>query len=156
MRSGDEQGDEEDDERKKTGGIGLEDHTREEGEKDGEGKGKEGRGKRGIEGCVGNTPMILIGSLSREIGCEVWGKVEVSFFLSFGFSFFLLGGGGGGLSCLFIYLSVWLGGFCGYCLVLFVEGEGCGDGGRCWHWMAYDVLVGREGEREREEVFYLG
>lgn len=52
--------------------IGLEDHTRP--------LHTNGRDERrgGIEACVGNTPLIRIGSLSRETGCEILGKVEVS------------------------------------------------------------------------------
>lgn len=81
------------------GWIGLEDHTasRRQGIKDEvvveveEGEKGKGKGKRGgIEECVGNTPMIRIGSLSRETGCEVWVKVEVSGIFLFFFGFWLL------------------------------------------------------------------
>lgn len=64
-----------------------------EGEEKGKGKGK-GKKRGGLEDTVGNTPMIRIGSLSEETGCEVWGKVEVSLFFVF-FSSLVL------FSCLF-------------------------------------------------------
>lgn len=32
----------------------------------------------GIEGCIGNTPLIRIKSLSEETGCEILAKTEVS------------------------------------------------------------------------------
>jgi Cysteine synthase len=38
----------------------------------------------GIEGCIGNTPLFRIKSLSDETGCEILGKAEVS---SFGTSY---------------------------------------------------------------------
>ena len=31
----------------------------------------------GLEGCVGNTPLVRIKSLSAETGCEILGKAEV-------------------------------------------------------------------------------
>ena len=31
----------------------------------------------GIEGCIGNTPLFRIKSLSDETGCEILGKAEV-------------------------------------------------------------------------------
>ncbi|KAJ5818200.1 Cysteine synthase [Penicillium riverlandense] len=31
----------------------------------------------GIEGCIGNTPLLRIKSLSEETGCEILGKAEV-------------------------------------------------------------------------------
>lgn len=31
----------------------------------------------GIEGCIGNTPLFRIKSLSEETGCEILGKAEV-------------------------------------------------------------------------------
>ena len=31
----------------------------------------------GIEGCIGNTPLVRIKSLSEETGCEILGKAEV-------------------------------------------------------------------------------
>ena len=31
----------------------------------------------GIEGCIGNTPLFKIRSLSEETGCEILGKAEV-------------------------------------------------------------------------------
>lgn len=34
----------------------------------------------GIEGCIGNTPLFRIKSLSDETGCEILGKAEVSSF----------------------------------------------------------------------------
>lgn len=32
----------------------------------------------GIEGCIGNTPLFRIKSLSQETGCEILAKAEVS------------------------------------------------------------------------------
>lgn len=32
----------------------------------------------GIEGCIGNTPLLRIKSLSDATGCEILGKAEVS------------------------------------------------------------------------------
>lgn len=32
----------------------------------------------GIEGCIGNTPLLKIKSLSEETGCEILAKAEVS------------------------------------------------------------------------------
>lgn len=34
----------------------------------------------GIEGCIGNTPLFRIKSLSDETGCEILGKAEVCHF----------------------------------------------------------------------------
>jgi hypothetical protein len=34
--------------------------------------------KEGIEGCIGNTPLIKIKSLSEATGCEILAKAEVS------------------------------------------------------------------------------
>lgn len=34
--------------------------------------------KEGIEGCIGNTPLIKIKSLSEYTGCEILAKAEVS------------------------------------------------------------------------------
>lgn len=34
--------------------------------------------KEGIEGCIGNTPLIKIKSLSEYTGCEILVKAEVS------------------------------------------------------------------------------
>lgn len=31
----------------------------------------------GVEGCIGNTPLLRIKSLSEETGCEILGKAEV-------------------------------------------------------------------------------
>ena len=31
----------------------------------------------GVEGCIGNTPLFRIKSLSEETGCEILGKAEV-------------------------------------------------------------------------------
>lgn len=31
----------------------------------------------GIEGCIGNTPLLRIKSLSEATGCEILGKAEV-------------------------------------------------------------------------------
>lgn len=74
-----------------------------------EGEEENGRSKRkrrgGIEECVGNTPMIRIGSLSEETGCEVWAKVEVSLF-TFSFLFFGIG--------LFVCLCFWFGSVTGF------------------------------------------
>jgi cysteine synthase A len=81
--------DEEEEEEERTGmreKIGLEDHTRstpalhdgEEGKEEKEGGNIITGRERGIEACVGNTPLIRIESLSRETGCEIWGKAEVS------------------------------------------------------------------------------
>jgi len=33
---------------------------------------------RGIEGCIGNTPLFRIKSLSDATGCDILGKAEVS------------------------------------------------------------------------------
>jgi cysteine synthase A len=33
--------------------------------------------KEGIEGCIGNTPLIRIKSLSEYTGCEILAKAEV-------------------------------------------------------------------------------
>ena len=33
--------------------------------------------KNGLEGCIGNTPLIRIRSLSEYLGCEVLAKAEV-------------------------------------------------------------------------------
>lgn len=38
----------------------------------------------GIEGCIGNTPLFRIKSLSDATGCEILGKAEVSNLLCFG------------------------------------------------------------------------
>jgi cysteine synthase len=35
----------------------------------------------GIEGCIGNTPLFKIRSLSEATGCEILGKAEVLSFL---------------------------------------------------------------------------
>lgn len=37
----------------------------------------------GIEGCIGNTPLLRIKSLSDATGCEILGKAEVSLFCLF-------------------------------------------------------------------------
>ena len=34
--------------------------------------------KEGIEGCIGNTPLIKIKSLSEATGCEILAKAEVA------------------------------------------------------------------------------
>ena len=34
--------------------------------------------REGIEGCIGNTPLLKIRSLSQATGCEVLAKAEVS------------------------------------------------------------------------------
>jgi cysteine synthase A len=34
--------------------------------------------KEGIEGCIGNTPLIKIKSLSDATGCEILAKAEVT------------------------------------------------------------------------------
>lgn len=44
--------------------------------------GKDGR-RSGIESSIGNTPLVLIRSLSEATGCKIWGKAEVGFFFSF-------------------------------------------------------------------------
>lgn len=31
----------------------------------------------GIEGCIGNTPLFRIKSLSEATGCDIFGKAEV-------------------------------------------------------------------------------
>lgn len=36
--------------------------------------------KEGIEGCIGDTPLIKIKSLSDATGCEILAKAEVAFF----------------------------------------------------------------------------
>lgn len=36
----------------------------------------------GIEGCIGNTPLLRIKSLSEATGCEILAKAEVRPFLS--------------------------------------------------------------------------
>ena len=36
--------------------------------------------KEGIEGCIGNTPLIRIKSLSEYTGCDILVKAEVSVF----------------------------------------------------------------------------
>ena len=33
--------------------------------------------KQGIEGCIGDTPLIRIKSLSEHTGCEIFAKAEV-------------------------------------------------------------------------------
>lgn len=38
-----------------------------------------GRIKEGIEGCIGDTPLIKIKSLSDLTGCEILAKAEVMF-----------------------------------------------------------------------------
>jgi len=35
--------------------------------------------KTGIEGCIGDTPLIKIKSLSEATGCEILAKAEVTF-----------------------------------------------------------------------------
>ena len=35
----------------------------------------------GVEGCIGNTPLFRIKSLSEETGCEILGKAEVFSFM---------------------------------------------------------------------------
>ena len=35
----------------------------------------------GVEGCIGNTPLFRIKSLSEETGCEIFGKAEVFSFM---------------------------------------------------------------------------
>ena len=37
--------------------------------------------QEGIEGCIGNTPLIKIKSLSEATGCEIFAKAEVCSFL---------------------------------------------------------------------------
>lgn len=37
----------------------------------------------GVEGCIGNTPLIRIKSLSEATGCEILAKAEVRFFKAF-------------------------------------------------------------------------
>ena len=37
----------------------------------------------GIEGCIGNTPLIRIKSLSEATGCEILAKAEVRIFRVF-------------------------------------------------------------------------
>lgn len=97
---GEDEGDEDEGDGDGEGRIELEDHTRqgprswrrgrmeadqEEGNAEGEEQKRERERERrkGIEECVGNTPMVRIGSLSRETGCEIWAKVEVSFLFFF-------------------------------------------------------------------------
>lgn len=62
------------------GWIGLEDHTRPHWRSGAGRRGDREKGiiKKGIEACVGNTPLIRIESLSRETGCEILAKAEVS------------------------------------------------------------------------------
>jgi cysteine synthase A len=40
----------------------------------------------GIEGCIGNTPLLRIKSLSDATGCEILGKAEVWLFCLFAYS----------------------------------------------------------------------
>lgn len=52
------------------------------------GEEKKPKRRSGIESTIGNTPLILIRSLSEATGCEIWGKAEVGrvgFFLRGGF-----------------------------------------------------------------------
>jgi cysteine synthase A len=42
----------------------------------------EGDIREGIEGCIGNTPLIRIKSLSEATGCEILAKAEVLALLS--------------------------------------------------------------------------
>lgn len=82
---GDEEGllreeEEEEDDDANQGQIGLEDNTRPH-RRSGAGRREDkerGVITKGIEACVGNTPLIRIESLSRETGCEILGKAEVS------------------------------------------------------------------------------
>jgi len=39
--------------------------------------------KEGIEGCIGNTPLIKIKSLSEATGCEIFAKAEVGYARNF-------------------------------------------------------------------------
>jgi hypothetical protein len=41
----------------------------------------------GIEGCIGNTPLLRIKSLSDATGCEILGKAEVWLFCLFVYIF---------------------------------------------------------------------
>jgi cysteine synthase A len=41
----------------------------------------------GIEGCIGNTPLFRIKSLSEATGCEILGKAEVYFPIIMSFLF---------------------------------------------------------------------
>ncbi len=41
--------------------------------------------KAGIEGCIGNTPLIKIKSLSEATGCEILAKAEVRNMGDYGF-----------------------------------------------------------------------
>lgn len=78
-----------DQEGKKNGGIVLEDHTARHitcrhHEDDGQSRMTKSGGecwkegiKEGIEACIGDTPLVLIKSLSKETGCEILGKAEV-------------------------------------------------------------------------------
>jgi cysteine synthase A len=52
--------------------VTLEDHTRDEGPVIPHVDIPEG-----IEGCIGNTPLFKIRSLSEETGCEILAKAEV-------------------------------------------------------------------------------
>jgi len=38
----------------------------------------DGEIREGIEGCIGNTPLLKIKSLSQATGCEILAKAEVS------------------------------------------------------------------------------
>ena len=40
-------------------------------------EGGQGSVLQGIEGCIGNTPLFRIKSLSEETGCEILAKAEV-------------------------------------------------------------------------------
>lgn len=43
------------------------------------GRAVEGRIVQGIEGCIGNTPLLRIKSLSDATGCDILGKAEVCY-----------------------------------------------------------------------------
>lgn len=57
--------------------VALEDHTDPENESAVEGVGKTEDIVDGIEGCIGNTPLVRIKSLSEATGCEILAKAEV-------------------------------------------------------------------------------
>lgn len=59
-------------------GLGRHDHIDlEDHEKDGSIGVATPEIQQGIEGCVGNTPLFKIKSLSEETGCEILAKAEV-------------------------------------------------------------------------------
>jgi cysteine synthase A len=55
-----------------TQAVALEDHTKDDGQAS-----PHVQIPEGIEGCIGNTPLFKIKSLSEETGCEILAKAEV-------------------------------------------------------------------------------